>query len=148
MNPVKITYEKVPFADIENPIASKPSSKSCGHFDWPGLLSKLLTHIGVLGVYTAILFSTLRLRIDSGKSACSMSNSQTPVFSPAQDALPLHVEVGVESPRGEYPSGPFAGDPGTEADDAWRHLLRGETSQQLQKVQFLQISSPLSVTYQ
>ena len=123
MDPVQITYEKVPFADIENAIASKPFSKSFGHFDWPGFLSKLLTYVGLLSIYTAISFSTLRLRIDPGISSCSMSNSQTPVFSPAQDPLPLHVEVGVESPKGEDPSGPFAGDPGTEADDAWRHLF-------------------------
>ena len=68
-----------------------------------------------------------------------MSNLQTPVFSPALEALPWHAEVGVESAKGEYPSGPFAGDPGTEADDAWRHLLRGETAQQLQEVQLFEV---------
>ena len=135
MDPVHITYEKVPFADVERAIPTKPSSKMFGHFDLPGMLSKLLTYVGVLSIYTAILFSTLRLRVDSGQSTCSVSNSQNSIVSPAQDALPLHVEVSVESPKGDYPSGHFAGDPGTDADDAWRQLLRGETSQQVQNVQ-------------
>ena len=120
------TYEKVATNDLECAPPPKTSPNLSAHSARHSLLSKLVIHLAVLSIYTAILLSALRFKVHVGGMSCSLSTSETSVFSPAREALPLRVEVNQKDVRGEYPDSPFTGNPGTETDSAWRHLLRGE----------------------
>lgn len=89
-------------------------------------MMSILTHFLVLSVYSAIVFAVLRPKLQFGENPCRMANAEeTQVYSPAREVLPLRVQVDERDIRGEYPTSPFAGNPGAETDGAWRHLLRG-----------------------